>query len=136
MHSQLTTSQQLLNGLCFLMSVGLTHRSLSCHDVLLSSQGTVKVGLWLKPKRKRALLMSATGCPERYVACDPRQSDLSYTRSFPSIVMCLMQKYEKDKGVIGVDDLERWPVGSDAFEFLSATSSISSLNDLKEVRSA
>jgi hypothetical protein len=45
-----------------------------------------------------------------------------------------MQKYEKDKGIIGVDDLERWPVGSDAFEFLSATSSISSLKDLKEVR--
>lgn len=80
--------------------------------------------------------MPATGCPERCVECDPRQSDLSYTRSLPSIVMCLMQKYEKDKGIIGVDDLERWPVGSDAFEFLSATSSISSLKDLKEVESA
>lgn len=50
--------------------------------------------------------------------------------------MCLMQKYEKNKGTIGVDDLDRWPVGSDAFEFLSATSSIGSLEDLKEVQSA
>ena len=38
--------------------------------------------------------------------------------------------------MIGVDNLERWPVGSDAFEFLSATSSIGSLEDLKEVQSA
>ena len=38
-------SQQLLNGLCFLMSVGLTHRSLSCHEILLGLNGTVKVGL-------------------------------------------------------------------------------------------
>lgn len=80
--------------------------------------------------------MLAAGRPELCVECDPRQSDLTYTRSLPTIVMCLMQKYEKDKGMIGVDNLERWPVGSDAFEFLSATSSIGSLEDLKEVQSA
>ena len=79
--------------------------------------------------------MFAAGRPELCVECDPRQSDLTYTRSLPSIVMSLMQKYEKNKGTIGVDDLDRWPVGSDAFEFLSATSSIGSLEDLKEVQS-
>lgn len=80
--------------------------------------------------------MFVAGRPELCVECDPRQSDLTYTRSLPSIVMCLMQKYEKKKGTIGVDDLDRWPVGTDAFEFLSATSSIGSLEDLKEVQSA
>lgn len=48
--------------------------------------------------------------------------------------MCLMQKYEKGNGIIGVDDLERWPVGSNAFEFLSAASSTTSVERLKNVQ--
>jgi hypothetical protein len=43
--------------------------------------------------------------------------------------MQLMQKCEKEEGVVGIDDLDRWPVDSDAFGFLSAisTNSITSL---------
>lgn len=47
--------------------------------------------------------------------------------------MVLMQKYEKVDGVVGVDDLDRWPIDSDAFGFLSATSSTGSIEVLKQV---
>ena len=33
-------------------------------------------------------------------------------------MMELMQTYNKNDGVVGVDDLVRWPVDSDAFGFL------------------
>jgi hypothetical protein len=47
--------------------------------------------------------------------------------------MELMQKYEKDDGLVGVNDLNRWPVDSDAVGFLSAVSSGTSIKALKQV---
>lgn len=47
--------------------------------------------------------------------------------------MELMQKYEKDFGMIGVDDLDRWPLESDAVQFLSATASALTVEELKKV---
>jgi len=49
--------------------------------------------------------------------------------------MRLMQKYDKDEGIIGVDDLKRWPIGSAAVSFLSATGATRSIKSLKMVRS-
>lgn len=39
----------------------------------------------------------------------------------------------KDDGVVGVDEVERWPVDSDALRFLSALVTIKSIESLKEV---
>ena len=47
--------------------------------------------------------------------------------------MELMQTYDKNDGVLGVDDLDRWPVDSDAFEFLSTVSSTVAIEALKQV---
>lgn len=47
--------------------------------------------------------------------------------------MRLMQKYDKDEGVVGVTDLERWPIGSAAVDFLSATETAGSIDSLKKV---
>jgi hypothetical protein len=47
--------------------------------------------------------------------------------------MELMQKYAKDDGAIGIEDLERWPSTSDAIGFLSMTTSASSVNELLQV---
>lgn len=47
--------------------------------------------------------------------------------------MELMQKYVKDDGMVGVDDVDRWPVDSDAFGFLSAISTTESIETLKQV---
>jgi hypothetical protein len=48
-------------------------------------------------------------------------------------MMELMQKYTKDDGAVGVDDLRRWPSDSDAVGFLSATTSAASASELKKV---
>jgi hypothetical protein len=50
--------------------------------------------------------------------------------------MELMQKYTKDDGMVGVDDLTRWPVESDAFGFLSAISTTKSITALRKVSRA
>ena len=44
--------------------------------------------------------------------------------------MELMQKYVKEDGAIGVDNLHRWPSNSDALGFLSATTSTASIAEL------
>jgi hypothetical protein len=49
------------------------------------------------------------------------------------ITIELMQGYAKDDGAIGVDDLHRWPDGSDAVGFLSETTSASSVGELIKV---
>ena len=49
------------------------------------------------------------------------------------ITMELMQKYVKEDGVVGVDNLHRWPSDSNALGFLSATTSIISIEELLKV---
>ncbi|KAG0644962.1 hypothetical protein D0Z07_9343 [Hyphodiscus hymeniophilus] len=44
--------------------------------------------------------------------------------------MELMQKYIKEDGAIGIDNLKRWPSNSDAVGFLSATTSAASVAEL------
>lgn len=48
--------------------------------------------------------------------------------------MELMQKYVKEDGAIGIDDLRRWHSSSDAVGFLSATTSATSAAELLKVR--
>lgn len=48
--------------------------------------------------------------------------------------MQLMQKYDKEDGAIGIDDLNRWHSGSDAIGFLSATTTTVSAAELLKVR--
>jgi hypothetical protein len=48
-------------------------------------------------------------------------------------MMQLMQSYELEDGVIGVDDMDRWPPCSEAFGFLEAISSARSVEALMRV---
>jgi hypothetical protein len=54
-------------------------------------------------------------------------------RALSSITMELMQKYVKDGGAVGVDDLHRWPSDSNAVGFLSETTSATSVERLMKV---
>ena len=47
--------------------------------------------------------------------------------------MELMQKHVKDDGAVGVDDLKLWPSDSNAVDFLSATTSATTVDVLLEV---
>ncbi|KAJ5037859.1 hypothetical protein NUH16_011465 [Penicillium rubens] len=46
-------------------------------------------------------------------------------------MMRLMQKNGKDQGLVGVNDLERWPIDSAAVEILSATETAESIRSLR-----
>ena len=50
-------------------------------------------------------------------------------------MMRLMQKNGKDQGLVGVNDLERWPIDSAAVEILSATETAESIRSLRNVSS-
>ena len=54
-------------------------------------------------------------------------------RALSFITMELMQKYVKDGGAVGVDDLRRWPSDSKAVGFLSETTSATSVDRLMNV---
>jgi hypothetical protein len=49
------------------------------------------------------------------------------------VMMELMQKYVKNDGAVGIDNLDRWRNRSVAVEFLSATTSAGSFEELKKV---
>lgn len=68
--------------------------------------------------------------------CTPNKSEASYITTLPSITMRLMQKYDKDKGVVGVDDLERWPIYFAAVGLLSATETVVSIKSSRNVSSS
>ena len=46
-----------------------------------------------------------------------------------------MQGYRKEDGVVGVDDVVRWPLDSNAVSFLAQTTSTASITNLMEVSS-
>lgn len=48
--------------------------------------------------------------------------------------MELMQKYAKDDGAIGIENLNRWPANSTAVKFLSMTTSAESVEELQQVK--
>ncbi|KAJ5544082.1 hypothetical protein N7494_005361 [Penicillium frequentans] len=106
---------QTLDGAWYLATSSLTHQSFSCCKILLGLDGIVKIACW-----------------DYCVDCTPGQAEAAYLAALPSITMRLMQKYEKEEGVAGVDYLRRWPVDSDAVGFLSATATTVSIRSLKE----
>ncbi|KAJ5160982.1 uncharacterized protein N7482_007986 [Penicillium canariense] len=102
----------VLHGICFLIENGLSHRVFSCKCITLGLDGIA--------------------CLEDCLEAPSTEAETVYIATLPSITMQLMQKYEKEEGVIGIDDLDRWPVDSEAFAFLSATVSTRSIASLQK----
>lgn len=61
------------------------------------------------------------------------KSQTSMLNAVATITMELMQGYDIGDGIIGVDDIDRWPLDSEAFHFLEATSVAQSINALIKV---
>ncbi|KAL4891327.1 hypothetical protein BDV59DRAFT_67037 [Aspergillus ambiguus] len=114
-HQLSSVVSQILNGLSHLIASGFEHTALTCSNILLGSDGTVKIG-------------ALECCEER----PPSRSDSPCIKSLANIMMRLMQEYEKDDGLMEVDDLARWPLDSSAVDFLRVTSSARSLEPLKQ----
>ncbi|KAH6703064.1 kinase-like domain-containing protein [Leptodontidium sp. MPI-SDFR-AT-0119] len=104
---------QIITGVAYIAAEGFEHGSLTCSNILLNTDGDVKIA-------------NQECC---HVKSDGRPRDI---RALSSITMELMQKYVKEDGAVGVDDLHRWPSNSDAVGFLSATTSAASAAELLE----
>lgn len=70
---------------------------------------------------------------EHCVKRQPNQSQEKTRRALANITMLLMQKYLKPDGVVGIDNT-RWQ--ADPILFLSATQSVSTVQELKKVSQA
>ncbi|ETN44454.1 uncharacterized protein HMPREF1541_10635 [Cyphellophora europaea CBS 101466] len=107
---------QLLKGIAYLEAEGLEHGSLCCSNILLDTDGTLKI--------------SNQECCGVMSRSKDGRDDL---RALSSIMMELMQKYVKEDAAIGIDDLHRWQSSSDAVGLLSATTSAASAAELLKV---
>lgn len=117
--------------MCYLATSGLAHQALVCSNILLGLDGIVKIG---KSRFFRIESSSpVVAGPEHCVDCLTQQSEATCIAAIPSITMQLMQKYDKEDGAIGVDDLKRWPMESAAVSFLGASGATASMKILKQV---
>ncbi|KAH7330032.1 kinase-like domain-containing protein [Rhexocercosporidium sp. MPI-PUGE-AT-0058] len=107
--------KQIICGLVYLEREKFQHGSLHCSVILLSAQGDLKI-----TNLQCCETVDGTG--------EPRD-----VRALSSIMMELMQKYVKDDGAVGVDNLRRWPTDGDAVAFLSETTSAASALELQNV---
>ncbi|CEL09502.1 hypothetical protein ASPCAL12637 [Aspergillus calidoustus] len=103
---------QVLDGLSHLQEKGFEHQCLKCSNILLGQNGVIQIA-------------ALEHCVER----QPNQSQTQTLRALADITMYLMQKYLKPDGVIGIDRTH-WQ--SDPLEFLSATASVATIQDLRE----
>ncbi|OBT39550.1 hypothetical protein VE00_09473 [Pseudogymnoascus sp. WSF 3629] len=104
---------QVVKGLVYLASNSLKHGSLCCSNILLNMKGEIKI--------------AGQECCQEMASSGSSSRDI---RALGIITMELMQKYAKDDGAIGIDDLERWPSDCNAVGFLSMTTSATHVDEL------
>lgn len=68
---------------------------------------------------------------EHCVESQPGQSQSESLSALTTLTTLLMQKYVKVDGAIGIDNVDCWPVGSEPVEFLSATTLVVAVEELK-----
>ncbi|KAJ6001230.1 hypothetical protein N7481_001639 [Penicillium waksmanii] len=111
---------QLVDGLLYLVVNNFHHTSLGCSSVLVNLNGRIKIGT-----------------VARIDCCVFRQrgrADASDLAPVSRIMMELMQKYVQEDRAVGIDNLDRWRTCPAAIEFLCATTSAGSFEELKEQR--
>ncbi|KIW36231.1 uncharacterized protein PV06_11479 [Exophiala oligosperma] len=104
---------QILEGLCYLSSIGLQHGTLACSNVLLKPSGDI------------------VPANQEY-CCAAEEPNTADVRAVGFIAMELMQKYVKDDGAIGIENPNRWPGNSPSVGFLSMTTSAESVTELQQ----
>ncbi|KAI2943092.1 hypothetical protein CBS147322_8623 [Aspergillus niger] len=105
---------QFVDGLSYLVAQNLQHSSMDCSSILMSLEGEIQI--------------ARIDCFAVRPAGRVRADDLV---PVARVMMQLMQKYVKDDGAVGIDNLDRWRNCSAALEFLSATTSAGSFEELK-----
>lgn len=108
---------QFLDGLSYLLTQNLQHNSLNCSSILMNLEGEIQI----------ARIECCSMLP-------PGKAQANDLAPVGRVMMELMQKYVKDDGAVGIDNFDRWRTSSAAIEFLSATTSAGSLEELKKQR--
>ncbi len=73
---------------------------------------------------------SQESCHEMARSNNPGVNDV---RALGRIMMELMQKHAKEDGRVGIENVDRWPTDSAAFDFVSATTFATSATELMQV---
>ena len=127
MFMYLSSSQALDHG-----SLTCTKRGLlTCSSILIHPCGDVKI--------RHPLLSNYLSADERTISMEccelqPHNSiESRYIRALGMTIMELMQGYPREDGVVGVEDLYRWPSDCNAVSFLSMTVTATSLLELTKV---
>ncbi|RAL04899.1 uncharacterized protein BO80DRAFT_318000, partial [Aspergillus ibericus CBS 121593] len=105
---------QVLNGISYLLANGWEHQAIEYSNILLGLDGLIEIAA--------------------LEHCVEHQLDQSQSRSLSAlttVTTLLMQKYVKADGAIGIDNVDCWSIGSEPVEFLSATTSVVTIEDLK-----
>ena len=102
----------------------------------MDTNGNIKIGI-VDPTEKTSVCVGSdkdVGRLEKCVSQTKKKSELTDMSCVGNIMMELLQKYVKDDGKVGIENLDRWPSDSVAVTFLSSTITASSLKTLMEVR--
>ncbi|KAJ5267844.1 hypothetical protein N7478_010652 [Penicillium angulare] len=102
---------QVISGMRYLHSFGLTHQSLGCGDFLLGLDGAVKIARL-----------------ELCVDCTPDQAEQAYLSMIPSLALQLMQKYQESEET----RIAHWPIRCAASQFLAVAKSAKSIPALQK----
>ena len=100
--------------------------------MLVKSDGEIKLG-WSKNWRLYFDPLTVLRVANQELCSVVDKSNPCDVRAVGRITMELMQKYPKEDGAIGIENLNRWSVDSQAVRFLSMTTSAESVEELKKV---
>ena len=96
---------EVLDGLSCLLAARLEHRALTCSNILFGLDGTIKIGSYILLYLQDPADVAIAGL-ESCVNCLPNQVQAPSIQALSTITMELMQTYDKNDGVVGVDDLD------------------------------
>ncbi|KAJ5100902.1 hypothetical protein N7456_006954 [Penicillium angulare] len=102
---------QVISGMQYLYSFGLTHQSLGCGDFLLGLNGAVKIARL-----------------ELCVDCTPDQAEQAYLSMIPLLALQLMHKDQESEET----RIAHWPIRCAASQFLAVAKSAKSIPALQK----
>ncbi|PVH70500.1 hypothetical protein DL98DRAFT_619281 [Cadophora sp. DSE1049] len=107
--------RQILDGLKYLASIGFEHSALTCKNILISTEGSIRI--------------AGQECCQKL---ESKRGPVRDIRGVGYVAMELMHKDAKYEGPIKVRDVSRWPLDSEAVKFLLLTATACSIEELEK----
>ncbi|KFY81078.1 hypothetical protein V499_00135 [Pseudogymnoascus sp. VKM F-103] len=107
--------RQILSGLEYLASIGLEHGEVTCENILISTEGSIKI--------------AGQECCRRLVS---NRDSIKDIRGVGYVTMELMSKVAVYTGPMNTRDPILWPLDNDASKFVQSAESAHSIDELKQ----